>query len=463
VKHQVFVSHSHIDAVLAEELTTALEKLGINCWIAPRDVPAGGSYADAILTALEQSSCFVLIYTERSNTSRHVLREVERAVYIGVDIIPVRLDTSEVSKSLSYFLTSVHWLSALSRSPGDFKIAADKIASSIKGGSEATESAETTVRSSMPSSAPAPPLKIPPKNVPGVSRKIFIGSVVGLLGLVFWLLFLVTRRQMPSRSVGAAPEPSLSPAQAIQTQTFHPPSPTPPPPSPEESPGETRPTTPAPTPAATQLPGERYPESRTRLLSQTELLNWSAEKIQYAINEIFARHGASFSDKKEIRTWFSQFAWYKPQTNLTFDQIESLLPEVERQNIQTLAEARALRRSAPKTVSESGLAGVWRGTITMTVPQGASFQMPCELTFDETRKEVSSLVNVDKHRGGSTHNYNQKGRTIYFDWTVPNEPGTVTNLAFTPSGDGNTASLTSVQYVRGRRISSGAGTFSKLK
>jgi|GEM_PF-6648637 len=89
--------------------------------------------------------------------------------------------------------------------------------------------------------------------------------------------------------------------------------------------------------------------------------------------------------------------------------------------------------------------------------------MPCEFTFDENRKEVSSLVNVDKHRGGSTHGYTQKGKTIYFNWAVPNEPGTVTNLTFTPAGDGKTASVTSVQYVRGQRIASGSGTFSKLK
>lgn len=463
VKHQVFVSHSHVDAALAEDLTIALEKRGIGCWMAPRDVPAGGSYAAAILTALEECSCFVLIFTERSNTSGHVLREVERAVYIGVDIIPVRFDTPAVSKSLSYFLTSVHWLSALSRSPGDLEIAADKIASSIKGRSKETESTETTVRPGTPSIAPANPLKTKPPNISGVQRKIVIGSVVALVGLVFWLLFLVTRRQEPSRSAAATTQPSPSLAPPSQIQTFRSAMPTPTPDLPKETAMPTRPITPGPTAGATQLSGERYPETLTRLLSQTELQSWPVEKIQYAINEIFARHGASFSDKREISTWFSQFAWYKPQPNLTFDQIESSLPDVERQNVKTLAEARQRTRPTPTAISQTGLAGVWRGTIIVTVPQGASFQMPCELTFDENRKEVSSMINVDKHRGGSTHSYTQKGKTIFFDWTVPNEPGTVTNLAFTRSGDGNTASVTSIQYVRGQRIATGSGTFSKLK
>jgi hypothetical protein len=463
VKHQVFVSHSHIDAALAEQLTIALEKRGIDCWIAPRDVPAGGSYAAAILTALEQCSCLVLIYTERSNRSGHVLREVERAVYGGVDIIPLRFDTSEVSKSLSYFLTSVHWLSALSRSPSDLEIAADRIASSIKGRSKEGESTQTTVWPSAPSIASAGLLKIQPPNTSGRQRKIAIAFVVALLGIAFWLLFLGTGRQVASRSVAATTQSSPSLAPASKIQTFRPAIATPTPDLPTESPAPTRTMTPVPTPAATQLPGERYPETRTRLLSQTELQSWSVDKIQYAINEIFARHGASFSDKRDVHTWFSQFAWYKPQTNLTFDQIESSLPDVERQNVKTLAEARQLTRPTPRAISETRLTGVWRGVITVTVPQGASFQMPCELTFDENRKEVSSTINVDKHRGGSTHSYTQKGRTIYFDWTVPNEPGTVTNLAFTPTGDGNTAFLTSIEYVRGQRIASGSGTFSKLK
>lgn len=101
---------------MANTVVTALEQRGLTCWIAPRDVTPGGSYAESILTAIETSSCFVLIYSEHSNVSSHVLREVERALKFGVNIVPVRFDDSTPSKSLDYLLATVHWLSIPSES-----------------------------------------------------------------------------------------------------------------------------------------------------------------------------------------------------------------------------------------------------------------------------------------------------------------------------------------------------------
>src|SRR4051812_23410024 len=106
----VFISHSHQDLPAAELIVKALEERGVVCWVAPRDVPAGGSYAEALLNAIEGASCFVLIYSEHSNVSSHVLREVERAIKFGVNIVPVRFDDSTPSKSLDYLLATVHWL-----------------------------------------------------------------------------------------------------------------------------------------------------------------------------------------------------------------------------------------------------------------------------------------------------------------------------------------------------------------
>lgn len=464
MKHQVFVSHSHIDAPLAEQLVTALEKRGTPCWIAPRDVPAGGSYAAAILTALEQSSCLVLIYTDRCNTSGHVLREVERAVYVGVDIVPLRFDASSVSKSLSYFLTSVHWLPVLSRPVNDdLENAADKIANSIKNRLKEV-ALPAPVDPSTAAGFASSRAATQPAATSEHRRNIAIALVAGLIGIALWMLFLGNGRKDPQAApspppVTATEAPSSAGAfaPAANIQTFRSTTATPMPNLPKQSPAPTIAITSSESPSVTQLPGERYPETRIRLLSRAELQTWTVERLRYAINEIFARHGASFSDKKEIQTWFGQFPWYKSQANLTFDQIEASLPEVEKQNVKTLADARQA-----KTISESSLAGVWRGTITVTVPQGGGFQMPCELTFDETRKEVSSIVNVDKHRGGSTHPYTQKSKSIYFNWTVPDETGTVTNFAFTLSGDGKTASISSAHIVRGQRIGSGSGTFFKV-
>jgi hypothetical protein len=111
MSNHVFVSHSHEDSPAADLLVNALEERGITCWVAPRDVPPGGSYAEAILNAIESATCFVLIYSKHSNVSSHVVREVERALKFGANIVPVRFDDSTPSKSLDYLLATVHWLS----------------------------------------------------------------------------------------------------------------------------------------------------------------------------------------------------------------------------------------------------------------------------------------------------------------------------------------------------------------
>ena len=93
-----FISHSHKDAEASNAIVAALESRGVKCWTAPRDVTPGGSYAESIITAIENSSCFVLVYTQNSNVSPHVLREVERALALGINIIPLRFDDSSISK-----------------------------------------------------------------------------------------------------------------------------------------------------------------------------------------------------------------------------------------------------------------------------------------------------------------------------------------------------------------------------
>ena len=91
-------------------------------------------------------------------------------------------------------------------------------------------------------------------------------------------------------------------------------------------------------------PGERFPQTRTRLLTEEEVANWSQAKIRYAINEIFARRGAAFRERSLAR-WFAQFTWYRPDPSVTFDQIENSLSEVEKQNVKLLGYLRDTKQS----------------------------------------------------------------------------------------------------------------------
>lgn len=106
----VFISYSSKDGKLAAELCKYLEGNGKTCFIAPRDIRAGFEYAEEIVTGIDEAEMMVLILSESSNQSQHVLREVERAVSKDVPIIIYKIDDVVLSKSMEYFLMTHQWM-----------------------------------------------------------------------------------------------------------------------------------------------------------------------------------------------------------------------------------------------------------------------------------------------------------------------------------------------------------------
>jgi peptide/nickel transport system substrate-binding protein len=82
--------------------------------MAPRDIRPGREYGASIIDAIGDSAAMVLLFTVASNRSPQVLREVERAVSKSVPIVPVRVEDILPSKSLEYFISTPHWLDAMS-------------------------------------------------------------------------------------------------------------------------------------------------------------------------------------------------------------------------------------------------------------------------------------------------------------------------------------------------------------
>ena len=111
--YDVFISHSTKDKPYADAVCANLEARGIRCWIAPRDVLPGISWTEAIVTAVEESSVFLLILTTNSNNSKQTIKEVDCAVNHNKTIIPFRLEDIKPTGSMEYFLGNLHWLDAL--------------------------------------------------------------------------------------------------------------------------------------------------------------------------------------------------------------------------------------------------------------------------------------------------------------------------------------------------------------
>ena len=110
----VFVSYASQDAAVAAALVEALERHGISCWIAPRDVKAGALYADAIVRAISSAKALVLILSDRAIASSHVGKEIERASSKKRPIIALRIDAAPLTPALEYFLSESQWVEAQS-------------------------------------------------------------------------------------------------------------------------------------------------------------------------------------------------------------------------------------------------------------------------------------------------------------------------------------------------------------
>jgi hypothetical protein len=113
VAHDVFISYSAKDKPTADAVCAALEGRGIRCWIAPRDILAGTDWSASIIEAINGSKILVLIYSASANDSPQIRREVERAVNKRLAILPFRIEDVPVSESLEYFISTPHWLDAL--------------------------------------------------------------------------------------------------------------------------------------------------------------------------------------------------------------------------------------------------------------------------------------------------------------------------------------------------------------
>lgn len=120
----VFISHSSKDANIAKAICNTLESNGIRVWIAPRDIMPGSDWAESINNAIESSKAMVLVFSEYSNDSVQVAKELNLAVNNKLIILPFKIDETAPTGSMKYYLSDTHWLDAIN---GDMKDEIEKL------------------------------------------------------------------------------------------------------------------------------------------------------------------------------------------------------------------------------------------------------------------------------------------------------------------------------------------------
>jgi formylglycine-generating enzyme required for sulfatase activity len=110
--HRIFISYSSADKTAADQVCIFLEKAGIGCWIAPRDIPPGTDYPAAIIEGLTQCRAVVVLISPTALESPHILSELGHAFSRKIPIVPFRLSAVTLNPDFDYFLSLTQWLDA---------------------------------------------------------------------------------------------------------------------------------------------------------------------------------------------------------------------------------------------------------------------------------------------------------------------------------------------------------------
>jgi hypothetical protein len=187
----VFLSYSTTDRPLAETLLRRLESKGVSIWIAPRDIPPGSDYSEAIENALDSSSAVVALISQSANASRHVKAEIEIAFSRGKPLFPVRFEDIQPARGLSLFLNLGHWTDLFG---SEETVSLDRLAAELIGRSGRT----------LPP-APVPPIRPPAAPAPAPRRPV-VGTrfLVVTIALSLVVIFAVMAVALVRKSGPAA-------------------------------------------------------------------------------------------------------------------------------------------------------------------------------------------------------------------------------------------------------------------
>jgi formylglycine-generating enzyme required for sulfatase activity len=111
--HTVFISYASADKPIAERVCSALERGGLACWIAPRNIEPGADFAAEIIEAIHSARAVVLVLTPAAMASPHILSEIGHAFSGKKRILPFRLCSDALPADFDYFLSMTQWLDAL--------------------------------------------------------------------------------------------------------------------------------------------------------------------------------------------------------------------------------------------------------------------------------------------------------------------------------------------------------------
>jgi hypothetical protein len=113
--HEIFICYSSKDEAKARTVLEFLEANGFKCWISSRDVRPGRNYQESIVGAIQDAHIVMFLFSEFSNTTGEVKKELSLASSFDIPVIPLRLTQTTPNAALQYELATRQWIDAFPR------------------------------------------------------------------------------------------------------------------------------------------------------------------------------------------------------------------------------------------------------------------------------------------------------------------------------------------------------------
>jgi hypothetical protein len=118
------------------------------------------------------------------------------------------------------------------------------------------------------------------------------------------------------------------------------------------------------------------------MMDSGKINSMTQDNVRYAINELFARHGAWLA-KDDVRAEFERLPWYKPQKGVSLDEIEKRFTDIEKANLDALAAYRARFTPGGRPAAVDSDAGKSGRTGKKSVPPGRPSGKGSDTEFDD--------------------------------------------------------------------------------
>lgn len=112
MQHDVFISYSSKNHVIAQLIFDKLENESVKCWMAPQSLNGGDEYEGVIDEAIRACKVFVLVFSEPAVNSRWVNSELTIAFSEYKHIIPFKIDQTILEGKMKVKLIQSHWIDA---------------------------------------------------------------------------------------------------------------------------------------------------------------------------------------------------------------------------------------------------------------------------------------------------------------------------------------------------------------